>query len=148
MPSTEQSRSYSTVPLIPRLAPPPRMPAPPRPEGRQGLDPVPDALLALQHKMRRARAEARSLSPLYLRRVDAQHAAERTVEENLQQGRLEIRRQIRRATDPRRWFTFGQADFPRSRPLLMGLVWMMACGVLAMLAPFLAYFALVALIVM
>lgn len=104
-------------------------------------------LLDIQHAARRARAEARSLSPLYLDRIEAQLRAERAVEEHLERGRVRTRAEVRRATDPDRGKSDGRFHrFPADRSTgVLGLLGMVAAAFGAICAPFLVFFALVLL---
>lgn len=106
-----------------------------------------DALLAARAAIARARAEEKSLSPPYLEAVDRRIALERRIEENLARGRAVTRHEIRRATDPARaGREAAHARFPRAFNPLLWMIEGAALGFGAVLAPFLAYFALIALI--
>lgn len=99
---------------VPKVTPSKPLSSPTPPLGpRRTLPPVQKSLLDRQQADRLARAEARSLSPLYLVDVKARMAAERAVEENLARGRLLTRHEIRRATDPRRMGRDRPAHFPQ-----------------------------------
>ncbi len=109
------------------------------------LEPVLGSLLEAQQAARRHRGDARSLVPGEVARREAQFAAERAVEENLARGRVLIRAEIKRARDPNR-FGSDRVRFPRvgagERSLAMMVFW----TTLAVFAPFIAVFALVAVL--
>lgn len=144
-----ETPSVLRVPKVPLRGPsaPPAEPVPALPD-RAALDTTADALLRLQHEARRKRAEARSLSPVHLEQVEARLAAERAVEENLERGRVVTRAEIRRARGPARGRPeLGRIRFPPSRPWFLGLIAMAASAFFAVMAPFLTYFAAIALLV-
>jgi len=140
------ARQCWRVPLVaprPRRAPgePPAIPA------RAPLPEIPDAVLSRQQTARLARAEEKSLSPLYLDEVKARLAAERAVEENLARGRALTRHEIRKATDPARYGLDRRAvRFPRPACVSCDLLRPLVYGCVALFSPFMAYFALVLLI--
>ncbi len=114
-----------------------------------GLAPVSEALLERQQAARRARAEARSLTPAALARIEAREAAERAVEENLARGRALTRREVRKATDPARYGRDrASVRFPAFGCALCGPIRMVGYAMGAMAAPFALYFAIVALAVL
>jgi len=141
--------SHIDVPRVP-VRPPRDLGPEPSLDAPFPLAGVADSLLKRQHAARLARAEARSLSPIYLEEVSARIAAERAVEENLARGRALTRHEVRRATDPARYGKDRRTvRFPRSSGcLICELLRPVLLGFGAMTAPFLVYFALVMLILL
>ncbi len=132
---------------VPRVSPVPRPAWDAGLPARTPLPEVADTLLSTQQAERRTRAEARSLRPADQARLAAQLEAERAVEENLARGRAATREEIRHATDLSRMAQERDpVAFPefgaRERSIPAMVAWMAA----AIFAPFLAYFALTALV--
>ncbi len=143
------SRSMLRVPHVALrdVDAPPSEPIPPLPE-TASLDAAAGALLERQQAARRRRAEARSLAPAYLEEIEARLASERAVERNLARGRLVTRAEIRRARAPARGRPeLTRIHFPRSRPWFLGILGMAASAFFAVIAPFVTYFAALALLV-
>ncbi|MEM6679234.1 MAG: hypothetical protein AAF675_15330 [Pseudomonadota bacterium] len=139
--ATGAAPSRLRVPIVSHARLAPRRDRPP--VAPDGLHPTVSALLARQQAWRRARAEERSLSPPYLAAVERRFAAERAAERALARGRDITREEIRRACDRRRpSVDHGMAEFPPNRPFWHSLIAPLAVGMLPVLLPFGAFFAL------
>lgn len=147
-PARPPDHPLSRVPLVrrPRMRPAEPVPAP---GDAVPLTLLADAVLERQQADRLAAAEARSLSPPHIARVKAQLAAERAVEENLARGRAFTRAEIRKATDPARYGRDrASARFPAMGCVSFAPLRMLGATFAALIAPFVLYFGLVALLLL